>query len=93
MSNEKLKRVIEIQKELDLRKELYAEMDRLTLELLAGNFSNAELEGLRLELVDNFADGKNVCFRPAGVKRWEITIESIETYQKRLEKQRKKAGG
>lgn len=90
--NIKLKRVLEIQKELEVRKALYDELDRLTLELKAGGFVSAELEGLRLELIDNFAEGKNTCFRPAGVKRFEIDVEPLETYQKRVAKQARKGG-
>lgn len=78
----KLARVLQIQRELDLRKELYAELDALVLELQAGGFKCAELEGMRLELVDNFTE-KNTVFRPAGVKRYEIEIETVEKYLKR----------
>lgn len=89
----KIKRVIEIQKELELRKALYDELDKLTLELKAGGFVSTDIQGLHIELVDNFAEGKNTCFRPAGVKRFEIEVEPLEKYQKRLEKKAKKAGG
>lgn len=85
----KLARVLEIQRELDLRKALYAELDALVLELQTGGFSSADLEGMRLELVDNFADGKNTVFRPAGVKRFEIKIEPVERALKREAKVRK----
>lgn len=81
----KLARVLQIQRELDLRKELYAELDAIVLELQAGGFKSADLEGMRLELVDNF-EAKNTCFRPAGVKRFEIEIETVEKALKRAAK-------
>ncbi len=87
---EKLARILSIQRELDVRKALYAELDTLVCELQAGGFKCADLEGMRLELVDNFADGKNVCFRPAGVKRFEVDIEPVE---KALKREAKRAGG
>lgn len=87
----KLARVLDIQKELDLRKELYAELDDLILQLKAGGFTQADLEGQRIELVDNF-DEKNTVFRPAGVKRFEITVEPLEKVLKREAKARSKAG-
>ncbi len=78
MSNSKIARVLELQAELDLRKELYAELDRLTLELHAEGFQSEELgEGLRIELVDNFKDG-NTVFRVAGVKHYELKIRKIK---------------
>jgi hypothetical protein len=70
----RLARIIEIQRELDIRKELYAELDRITLELVESGFASAELEGLQIDLVDNFAEGKNTVFRPAGVKRFELKV-------------------
>lgn len=73
-NNDKLSRVLEIQRELDIRKELYAELDRITLELQESGFASAELDGLRIDLVDNFSEGKNTVFRPAGVKRFEIKV-------------------
>jgi hypothetical protein len=87
--NQKLARILDIQKELDLRKALYAELDALVLELQAGGFRSADLEGMRLELVDNFAEGKNTVFRPAGVKRFEIEIEPVEKALKREAKKSK----
>lgn len=73
----KLARLIELQKELDFRKELYAEQDRIVLELQAEGFQTAEFEGMVLELRDNFAEG-NTVFRPAGVKRFELRIKKVK---------------
>lgn len=77
MGNAKLARVLELQRELDVRKELYAELDRLTLELQAEGFVSEELDGLILELVDNFKSG-NTVFRPAGVKRYELKVRKVK---------------
>lgn len=72
-----LKRVIDIQRELDLRKDLYAELDMLTMQLQAEGFESADLQGLHIELVDNFAKG-NTVFRVAGVKHYEIKIKEAK---------------
>lgn len=95
MDNQKkqtLARILEIQRELDLRKALYDELDQKIMELQAGGFMSAELDGFRMELVDNFAAGNNTCFRPAGVKRFEVKIETLEAYLKRQAKKEKKKG-
>lgn len=88
--DKKLARILSINAELEQRKALYAELDALVLELQAAGFKSADLEGMRLELVDNFADGKNTVFRPAGVKRFEIDIEPVEKALKREAKNAKK---
>lgn len=69
-----LTRVIELQAELDVRKALYDELDMLTMQLQAEGFRDAELEGLMITLVDNFAVS-NTAFRPAGVKRFELKVK------------------
>lgn len=79
---EKVTRVLDLQKELDLRKALYAELDALVLELQADGFKSVDLEGFRIDLIDNFAE-RNTVFRPAGVKRFEIKVEALETIRKR----------
>lgn len=89
---QKIKRVLSIVQELEVRKELYAELDRLTLELQAANFTSTTLDGMFIELVDNFAGGKNTCFRPAGVKRFEMTVEDEVKRAAREAKKRAKAG-
>lgn len=88
--NQKLARILSIQRELDLRKELYSELDALVLELQAGGFRSADLEGMRMELVDNFSE-KNTCFRPAGIKRYEMEIEPTEKALKREAKAKARA--
>lgn len=69
-----LARVIELQRELDARKALYTELDMLTVQLQDEGFTDAEFEGMVVELVDNFKKS-NTCFRPAGVKRFELKVK------------------
>lgn len=80
MSNEVkliLKRVLDIQAELDIRKALYDELDMLTIQLQADGFESAELNGMVVELVNNFAKG-NTVFRPAGVKHYEVKVRKVK---------------
>jgi len=72
-----LKRIIRIQAELDIRKALYDELDMLTVQLQAEGFISAEMDGLRIELIDNFASG-NTVFRPAGVKHFEVKVKPLK---------------
>lgn len=72
-----LKRVIDIQRELDIRKALYTELDMLTEQLQAEGFKHAELDGMILDMVDNF-EKSNTCFRPAGVKRFELKVKEAK---------------
>ncbi len=69
-----LKRILSIQAELDVRKALYDELDMLTMQLQDEGFHHAEIGEFLIDLVDNFANG-NTCFRPAGVKRFEIKVK------------------
>ena len=73
-----LVRILEITKELEVRKELYAELDNIILQLQKSGFHAADINGMHLELVDNFAEGKNTVFRPAGVKRFEVSVKPIK---------------
>lgn len=72
-----LARVIELQRELDIRKDLYTELDMLTLQLQDEGFKDAVLEGLTVTLVDNFLE-QNTVFRPAGVKRFELKVKKVK---------------
>lgn len=74
---EKLNRVLDIQEELDLRKKLYAEYDKLVCELQELGFEHAILRGLEVELVDNFKE-KNTVYRVAGVKHYELKIKAVK---------------
>lgn len=80
---ESLRRVIQIQAELDVRKSLFDELDRLILELKSDGFKSEELDGLVLTLKDNFADDKNVGWTRAAIKRFEIEVISKELNEKR----------
>ncbi len=96
--SEKINRVIEIQKELDKRKELYTELDRLTLELQQLGLTEVKvrdtstLEEIFVTIIDNFCE-RNTVFRPAGVKRFEVSLETAEARAKREARAAKKAGG
>lgn len=72
-----LRRVIDIQAELNVRKALYTELDMLTLQLQADGFVSAELDGLLVELVDNFAKD-NTVWRVAGVKHYELKTKKVK---------------
>lgn len=65
----------EIKAKLDAVKPLYDEMDKLTMQIAEltqpGEY---EIPDYEVTLVDNFAQ-KNVCFRPAAVRRFELKIE------------------
>lgn len=67
-------RAIEINKELEKIKPLYAELDLITIQLMKLNFTNAFHNGKSVLLVDNFKE-KNTCFRTTSVKRFELKIE------------------
>lgn len=70
MNKSKIKKLAERAKqildELEEVKELYAELDAITMELKNSNTSKHGIE-----VVDNFAN-KNTVFRPAAVKRFEL---------------------
>lgn len=88
----RLARLIEIQRELDLRKALYAEYDQIVLELAHSGFERTVIDGLVLELCDNFKDS-NTGWTSAAVKRYEVEILDKEKYEKRQARRAKKAGG
>ena len=81
-TQDKLRKVLDLMNELDARKALYDELDRLTLELQTEGFSHELIDGKVITLRDNFAE-KNTVFRVAGVKHYEIVVESPETVAKR----------
>lgn len=69
-----LKRVIQIHEELEVRKALYDELDMLIIQLQAEGFVSAEIDGLLIQLVNNF-ETTNTVFRPAGVKQFEVKVK------------------
>lgn len=73
-----VRRILDIQRELDVRKALFDELEMLTLQLQADGFETATLDGFVVDLVDNFAKG-NVVFRPAGVKRFEVKVKAVKS--------------
>lgn len=85
----KIARLIDIQKELDERKKLYDEYDAIVTDLQENGFQSVIFQGLHLWLVDNFPPGKNTAYKVASVKKWDIKMEPIEVYQKRLAKKAK----
>ena len=102
-------RLIQLKGILEANKPLYAELDRLTLELkdvmgttpFAVNLTEKETMYMHNDEVkflapnqivtvnDNFAIN-NTVFRPAGVKRFEASLETAEEFRLRLEKEAKK---
>jgi hypothetical protein len=70
-------------------KTLFEEKDRLTLELmdLIGTEKEVNVGDMILSVVDNFKE-KNVVWRPAGVRRFDLNVDSVAA---RAEKAIKKA--
>lgn len=85
---EKLARLIDIQKDLDLRKALFAEYDLIVMSLAQMGFVKEFVGDLVLELKDNFAD-KNTGFTTAAIKRYEVEIITKELNAKREAKKAK----
>lgn len=82
MDNSKINRAIEILKELELRKALYAELDSLIMELKGAGFESHDLgEGQTLRLVDKFAES-NTGWTAAAVKRFDLVIEKPKKTKK-----------
>lgn len=84
MSNsidDRLARLIDIKKELDLRKALFAEYDQIVVSLAQDGFLEALVGDLRLELKDNFAES-NTGWTSAAVKRYEMIIEPKDKKRK-----------
>jgi len=66
-----------LEKKIEDSKQLYAERDEITLYLVGLGFAAAQIEKLEFKLVDNFSD-KNVCYRAAFVRRWEVKIKEAK---------------
>jgi hypothetical protein len=76
MNNEdKLRKVLELTEALEARKALYDELDKLTLELQSEGFVQALVDGNLITMQDNFSE-KNVQWRMAAVRRYEIKIQN-----------------
>lgn len=83
--NDKLKRLLDIQRELDVRKALYAEYDKIVLELVQEKFIRAAVDGFVLELKDNFLES-NTGWTRSAVKRYEVEVITEELAEKRKRK-------
>jgi hypothetical protein len=68
-----LKRLLEIEAEIEQHKAAYAERDLLTLALQQAGFSSHEDEEHTYVLQDNFAT-TNVAYRAAFVRRFNVKI-------------------
>lgn len=86
--NVKVARLLDIQRELELRKALYAEYDKLLLELVAEGFESAEVDNMVLTLKDNFALS-NTGWTRSAVRRWDIEVVSRELMVKREKRKAK----
>ncbi len=88
----RLSRLLAITKQLDERKRLYEEYDRLVLELYNEGFDYTVVDDLVVELVDRFAAG-NTAFTSAAVKRFELHIEPKARAEKRASREAKRKTG
>lgn len=87
-TEQKLARILDIQRELDLRKELFAEYDLLVMSLAKEGFLKGFIGDMVVELKDNFA-AKNTSFTTAAIKRYEVEIITKELNAKREAKKAK----
>lgn len=71
-----LEKAISLGKQLEEMKKLYTEMDGVIHLLLKMGFTTHKLNDFNITLKDNFAE-KNVVFRPAGVRRFELKIDKV----------------
>lgn len=85
-----IERLATLEAMLNASKTLYAERDKLALELkdLVGVGVEVSHGDMIMKVVDNFAE-KNTVFRPAGVKRFDLEFDSATA---RAEKMMKEAG-
>lgn len=88
--DQRLGRLLEITRELELRKALYEEYDTIVLQLAAEGFTNTTIGDLVLELCDNFSES-NTGWTSAAVKRYDLRVETMEKRAKRLARAEKKA--
>jgi len=91
---EKIAKLIELTEEIERRKSLYDELEKLTLELKEAGFTSGEFKKYpgkeyALELVDNFSE-KNVAWRMAAVRRWEIKVTDLAQHARAVLKAKAK---
>lgn len=86
-------RIAAIKSQLEAVKPLYEELDELTTDLgevAEVNQTLATNDGRFVTLIDNFAE-KNVVYRPAAVRRFDVELLTGEELQKKQDKLAKKA--
>ena len=86
-----VKRLAEIEMMTQSMKGLYDEKEKLTLELMkqVGLGKEVQEGDLIFSVVDNFAT-KNVMFRPAAVRRFDLDVDSAYARQVKAEKEAEK---
>lgn len=82
-----IKRLAEIESTLTLMKKLYEEKEQLTLALnsMIGVGKEVQHGDYLFTVVDSFAE-KNVVFRPAAVRRFDLAIDSVMARQIKADK-------
>jgi hypothetical protein len=87
-----LMRAAEIKRQLDFAKPMYEELDAIVVRVNAamGKSKTMEVGGTVFTVVDNF-ESKNTVFRPCGVKRFELVVETALEHQEGLAKAARKA--
>lgn len=84
-------KLLDIQHELDTRKLLYAEFDKIVLSLVADGVLSAEMENEVLEIVDHFAS-ENVGWTRSAVRRYDLEVTPKALIEKRARLAAKKKG-
>jgi hypothetical protein len=81
-------RLLDLQRELDARKALYAEFDALLLSLVRDGALTAEIDGLVLEIKDTFAES-NTGWTRSAVRRFDLEVITKELQAKREKRKEK----
>ncbi len=95
-NNEELEKTLaelaEVESALSMLKPLYERKDNLTLKLkeLIGTDTEVAVGDLIFTVVDNFS-GKNVVFRNAAVRRFELDVDSKLAREIKAQKEAEKA--
>lgn len=86
-----IKRLSDIESTLGLMKKLYEEKEELTLKLkdMIGTGVEVTHGDYVFKVNDNFAE-KNVVFRPAAVRRFDLEVDSMMARQIKADKKAKK---
>jgi hypothetical protein len=70
-------RAVEIEIATTALKQLYRELDDITMELIEMGISSALVGGYQITIADNFAE-KNTAFRIARIKRFDLKVDKID---------------